>query len=97
MTYITSKIKALGALALALCVFTASGARISSRVSNPIRQQASSTGRAVAPPTYAGYVNVDADGSSIYYAYYESHQRPAEDEGEVPVVLWLQVGGQLAC
>ncbi|KAG2487387.1 hypothetical protein HYH03_013956 [Edaphochlamys debaryana] len=43
-------------------------------------------------PTFAGYVNVSHDGSSIYYAYYESSSRCGEDVGEAPIVLWLQGG-----
>ncbi|GIL55967.1 hypothetical protein Vafri_11432 [Volvox africanus] len=42
-------------------------------------------------PTFAGYVQVDKDGSSIYYAYYESQTR-SEDVGEAPILLWLQGG-----
>ncbi|GLI71702.1 hypothetical protein VaNZ11_017008 [Volvox africanus] len=42
-------------------------------------------------PTFAGYLQVDKDGSSIYYAYYESQTR-SEDAGEAPILLWLQGG-----
>lgn len=45
-------------------------------------------------PTLAGYLPVGTDASAIYYAYYESHTR-SDDEGEAPIILWLQVNRQL--
>ncbi|EFJ43651.1 hypothetical protein VOLCADRAFT_65725 [Volvox carteri f. nagariensis] len=40
-------------------------------------------------PTLAGYLQVDSDGSSIYYAYYEA-QTNSDDIAEAPILLWLQ-------
>lgn len=47
-------------------------------------------GLAVIKPTFAGYLPVSADGSALYYAYYEA-AASSEDLGEAPIVLWLQV------
>lgn len=48
-------------------------------------------GLAVIKPTFAGYLPVSADGSALYYAYYEA-AASSEDLGEAPIVLWLQGG-----
>jgi hypothetical protein len=42
-------------------------------------------------PTKSGYLQVDKDGSALFYAFYESQAHFSEDEGEAPIVLWLQV------
>ncbi len=55
-------------------------------------------GIAVIKPTFAGYLPVSADGSALYYAYYEA-AASSEDLGEAPIVLWLQVSvsGRFRC
>lgn len=52
----------------------------------------------------AGYIPVNtqpssgpaADNSSIYYAFYEAAADEAEDVGQAPIVLWLQVLARVA-
>lgn len=43
-------------------------------------------------PTYAGYIPISSkEGSSLYYAYWESSS-PLQSSGNQPIVLWLQGG-----
>ncbi len=83
----------------ALCVVGAASARVSGLA----RHDAADTGRAhlrgavsaetgLRAPKMSGYLPVQQGSSeSLFFAFWEAQERHGEDQGDAPIILWLQV------